>query len=264
MLSLGWHLYIEAGFFALAAGMVYGIFGGGSGLFLMPSFYFLLRHFPETGFSMQIAIATTAALSAVLGYLPTKMQHKKGHLNFDLVKKVFPGLFVGMLCAVIALNFIPSAFLKKLFGVMVILVAAWFWFYNQEKDKKVWKLHSGGNACATFCIGLLWYLLGIAVFTVPYLHKCGVSMRKAVGAGTFLSSVLSASAAVFFIATGMVRFGVSHTQIGFVSIPLFFIALLPSVLGGYLGARLSLYLPQAKLKKIYSVLILVIGIIMLS
>ena len=38
-------LIIEGALFAVAAGLVYGIFGGGSGLFLMPGFYVLLRHF---------------------------------------------------------------------------------------------------------------------------------------------------------------------------------------------------------------------------
>ena len=255
----------EASLFAFAAGMVYGIFGGGSGLFLMPGFYFLLRHFPSAGDSeMQVAVATCAATSAILGIMPSWMQWKQANIDFMIVKRVFWGILLGTILAVSVINIIPSHLLKHAFGFVVILVAAWFWFYNQEKDNKQWSFHSWTNHLMTTLIGLLWYLLGIAVFTVPYLHKCGVSMRRSVGTGTFLATLFSAIAAVLFMVSGSFRLGISLHHLGYVNTTLMLFAVLPSMIAAYLGAKISFLLPQRTLKKIFSVLVLVIGIIMLA
>ena len=41
-------------------------------------------------------------------------------------------------------------------------------------------IHGVGNIILTF-YGYFWFLLGVAVFLAPYLLKCGIDMRKAVG-----------------------------------------------------------------------------------
>jgi uncharacterized membrane protein YfcA len=257
-------IIFEASLFALAAGLVYGIFGGGSGLFLMPGFYFLLRHFPVVSDQeMQVAIATTAATSAILGIMPTIMQFKKNNVQFHIVKKVSLGILCGTLLAVILLSVIPSAVLKRLFGIIVIVVAIWFWCYRQDKDKKVWHLKAFKNFMFTSLIGLLWFLLGVAVFTVPYLHKCGIDMRKAVGTGTLISTLFSAVAAILLIFSGSLQVGMNIHHLGYVNTTLFIIAVIPSIIGAIVGAKISIHLPQQHLKKIYACLIFVIGIIML-
>jgi uncharacterized membrane protein YfcA len=255
---------LEGGLFALAAGLVYGIFGGGSGLFLMPGFYFLLQHFPgDNGSEMQFAIATTAATSVVLGLYPCWLQFKKRCVDVDVIKKVFPGILTGTILAITLLNFLGSGFLKHLFGVAVILVAVWFLLYNQAKDKKVWQLVNIKNYCCTGVIGLLWFLLGIAVFTVPYLHKCGIDMRRAVGTGTIVSTIFSLIAALLLMLTGSYKFGFSIHHFGYVNTTLLLIAVIPSIIGGIIGAKISHLLPQQNLKRVYACLILVIGVLML-
>lgn len=255
---------IEASLFALAAGLVYGVFGGGSGLFLTPSYYFLSRHFPIAhGYEMQIAIATTCITTVFLGIAPTVMQWRQKHVDWQTIKHILCGLLVGSIAAVILLNYIPSTFLKHLFGVVVILVAIWFWFYRQENDKKIWPLKSVQNVLMTTGIGLLWFLLGVAVFNVPYMHKCGVSMRKAVGSGTFVGIIFSLLVGLLLMTTGSFKIGDSLHQVGYLNTTLLLISVLPSMIGAIIGAKISLKLPQRHLKKIYAMLIFVIGGLML-
>lgn len=258
------HIILEASLFAFAAGLIYGVFGGGSGLFLMPGFYFLLRHFAIADhYQMQIAIATCAACSVLLGIIPTIMQARNHHILVDVFKRIFFGLFVGTTLAVISVNFIPSIILKHAFGVVVILVAIWFWFYRQELDKKVWRLSRLKNFAATTFMGLIWFLLGVAVLTVPFLHKCGIDMRKAVGTGTLTSTVFSLVAAILFMMSGCFTLGISVHHIGYVNTTLLGVAVVPSILGGLIGAKLSMHLPHQHLKKIYAVLVCIVGILML-
>ena len=89
-------LIVECILFAIAAGLVYGIFGGGSGLFLMPGFYLLLRHFPIAHeYTMQMAVTTTAATSAILGLPAIRVQAKLKHIDSKLIKQLVWGILTG-------------------------------------------------------------------------------------------------------------------------------------------------------------------------
>ena len=147
--------------------------------------------------------------------------------------------------------------------MVVILVAIWFWFYRQEQDTKIWHLKSVQNFLMTSGIGLLWFLLGVAVFNVPYLYKCGVSLRKAVGSGTLISALFSVIVGVLLMVTGSFKIGDSIHQIGYLNTTLLLISILPSMLGAIVGTKISLKLPQQQLKKIYAVLIFIVGGLML-
>lgn len=258
------HIALEAMSIAFCAGLIYGIFGGGSGIFLMPGFFYLLHNYPEAkGYEMQIAIATTAAVSAILGIIPTWVQAKKNHIDIAIIKRIFIGTLIGTVIAVSLLNVVPSAFLKKLFAIVVIFVAGWFWFYQQEKDTKKWQLEHRRNIVWTSFIGTIWFLLGIAVFMVPYLYKCGIELRRAVGTATLISAIFSAVAALLLMVVGTFFVGIKGSQFGYLNIPLFLMGIIPSSLAAYLGATISAHLPHRYFKKIFALLILAVGFLML-
>ena len=257
-------LIIDCIVLSVVAGLVYGIFGGGSGLVMTPGFYYVLHHFSLTqDHIMQIAIATTATVSALLGISATRVQWQNNLIDIAIFKKIFPGLLVGTLLAIILLNIVPSTYLKHLFGLVVIFVAIWMGLYRQDCDTNIWPLDSFFNRIMTAIIGLLWFLLGIAVFTVPYLHKCGVDLRRAIGCATLTSTVFSAIAALLLMITGLFKVGVSSNHIGYVDIPLSLIALIPSVLAAYWGSKVSMKLPKVHLKIVYASLLSIVGTLML-
>ena len=67
-----------------------------------------------------------------------------------------------------------------------------------------------------FFNGIFWFLLGVAVFLAPYLLKCGVDMRKAVGSASVLASIFSAMAALLFMVIGYFVLGASfQKELGF-------------------------------------------------
>jgi uncharacterized membrane protein YfcA len=255
---------LECIIIAFGAGLVFGIFGSGSGLIMMPGYYYVLRHFSlASSHQMQIAVATTAAVSAVLGVFSSRQQYQNGNIDFSLSKKMLLGLTLGTLTAVLCLNIIPSAVLKKLFGIVVILVAIWLISYKAENDHRRWTLNGIHNHIRCFIIAWLWFMLGVAVFLVPYLHKCGITMRRAIGSASFISSTFCVLAAILLISSGSFLFGIHGNQIGFVNTWIFFISLIPSAIAGTLGAKLSVRIPQHQLKTIYAGLILVVGLLMI-
>ena len=258
------HLIIDCVGIAVLAGLVYGIFGGGSGLIMTPGFYYVLRHFDLTqSHQMQMAIATTAFSTGVIGIASVRAQFKRHNIDMNVVKSTCLGFGIGTLIAVSLLNVVPSILLKHIFGVVVILVALWLGFYKQDNDKKLWSLKGVIHQIRCTLIGILWFLLGIAVFTVPYLHKCGLDMRRSVGCGTFSGVIFSLIAGILLMTTGIAHTGVSVTHIGFVNLVLFGIVLIPSALTASWGAHLSHKLPQKHLRLIYSGLIGLVGLLML-
>ena len=258
------HIILECIAIAFGAGLVYGVFGGGSGLIMMPGYYYLMRHFSlVTSHQMQVAVGTTALTSGILGSVAAYKQYKSGHVNFGLVKKMAPGILIGTVLAIFLLNIVPSHFLKKLFGVVVILVAAWLLMYRMEKDLKHWSLDGTWNLIRSTVIGLLWFLLGVAVFNVPYLHKCQIQIREAVGSATFMGGFFSFLAGLMLMVGGYFTVGASSNHIGYVNLLLCAISIIPSALAAFIGASISVRLPQKIMKIVYSCLIFVVGALML-
>ncbi|MCD6055496.1 MAG: putative rane spanning protein [Gammaproteobacteria bacterium] len=249
---------------AVGAGLVYGIFGGGSGLIMMPGFYYVLSHFSLTEtYQMQTAVGTTALASGFLGIAAVRVQWKLDNIDFQVVKSIAPGIAIGTVTAVLLLNIIPSYLLKPLFGGVVIIVGIWLFFYKKEKDTRHWKMQGSRHRIMCFLIGLLWFLLGIGIFTVPYLHKCGLEMRRAVGCATFTTTVFSLTTGMLLMATGAFHTGASVTHLGFVNFLLVLIVVFPSALAAGYGSILSHKIPQQHLRIIYSILIGLVGALML-
>ena len=257
-------IIMECIIIAFTAGLIFGIFGGGSGLIMMPGYYYLMRHFSLVAtHQMQVAVGTTAITSSILGAFAAYQQYRSGHFDSTLLKRMAPGLLVGTALAVILLNIIPSHTLKKLFGIVVILVSIWLIIYNVDKDTKHWSLTSLWNHIRTTCMGVLWFLLGVAVFNVPYLHKCKVDMRRAVGSATFISATFSFIAGVLLMISGYFTVGFSHSHIGYVNTLLCLVSIIPSSIASIIGAKISVKLSKEKMKIIYSLLIFTVGSLML-
>ena len=250
--------------FSLAAGMVFGIFGSGSGLIMTPGFYYILRHFHwASSHQMQMAIATTALSSAVLGLFSARVQIKQHNMSISAVRQMAPGLLIGTIIAISVATLIPSTILKHAFGLVVILVSVWLWRYQPEHDSKSWSLYGAGNLSRSCMIGIIWFLLGVAVFLAPYLLKCKVAMRQAVGSASVLAALFSLIGGIMFMVVGIHILGISWLNLGYVHNLIFCCAIIPGAVGGAIGAHISIRLPQTYLKQTYAGLVCIVGLLML-
>jgi uncharacterized protein len=249
---------------SIFAGLIYGVFGGGSGLFLMPAYYFALHSINfNSSITMQMAIATTAISTPFIALPALIYQYKNNMIDVFIVKKTFIGLLLGSSLAVTFLNFIPSTILKLIFGYFVVMVSIWLIFYKQDKDIKSWSLTGLKNLLSTTSIGFLWFSLGVAVFTVPYLLKCKINIHKAIGTATFIGSLFGLIVGLMFIVTGYLSIGMSYNHIGFVNTTFLYITIPPGMLCALIGSKISNRLPKDKLKYIYAALVFIVGLLMI-
>ncbi|WP_026888897.1 sulfite exporter TauE/SafE family protein [Clostridium beijerinckii] len=102
----------------LAAGILSGIFGIGGGIIIVPALIYLC------GFSQLKAQGTSLAiLLPPVGVLAFIEYYKKGQVNLQAGILICLFLVVGSVFGAKIANIIPLSFLKKGFGILMILIS---------------------------------------------------------------------------------------------------------------------------------------------
>jgi uncharacterized protein len=115
----------------IAAGIMGGLVGVGGGIIIVPALVYLL------GVSQKTAQGTSLALIMLpVGVLGVLQYYKQGHVDFKVVGLLAIGFFLGsFLGSKIALS-LPQATVKKIFAVLMILIAVKMLFLDKEKNGK--------------------------------------------------------------------------------------------------------------------------------
>jgi uncharacterized protein len=115
----------------IAAGIMGGLVGVGGGIIIVPALVYLL------GVSQKTAQGTSLALIMLpVGILGVWQYYKQGHVDFKVVGLLAIGFFMGsFLGSKIALS-LPQATVKKIFAVLMILIAIKMLFIDKNKDEK--------------------------------------------------------------------------------------------------------------------------------
>jgi uncharacterized membrane protein YfcA len=113
-------IYIVIG---VGAGILSGLFGIGGGILIVPALIFLAK--------MQPINATGTSLGALLlpvGALGAYEYYKRGHFNVSASLWVALGLFFGAYVGARFAQTIPQFYLKRMFAVFLVVVAARMWW----------------------------------------------------------------------------------------------------------------------------------------
>jgi uncharacterized protein len=115
----------------VAAGILGGLVGVGGGIIIVPALVYLL------GVSQKTAQGTSLALIMLpVGILGVLQYYKQGHVDFKVVGLLAIGFFLGsFMGSKIALS-LPQATIKKIFAVLMILIAVKMLFLDKEKNGK--------------------------------------------------------------------------------------------------------------------------------
>ncbi|HEV3413916.1 MAG TPA: sulfite exporter TauE/SafE family protein [Puia sp.] len=102
----------------LAAGMLSGLVGLGGGVIIVPALVYLL------GFSQHRATGTSLGILLLpAGIFAVWNYYKKGYIDVWVVLLIFTGFLVGgYLGSKISLN-VPEGTLKKIFAIVLLLIA---------------------------------------------------------------------------------------------------------------------------------------------
>ncbi|CAK4071161.1 hypothetical protein VDT1_2902 [Vibrio sp. 16] len=117
-------------FFALllllgsVVGIMAGLLGIGGGLIVVPALMFLL---PMAGIdaniAMQMALATSLASIIVTSGSSAYNHFKLGNVDMFVVKWLMPGVVIGGFLGANVAEWVPSQYLPKVFGVIVLCLS---------------------------------------------------------------------------------------------------------------------------------------------
>lgn len=258
-------LYIFTG---MATGIITGLLGGGSGPILVPILAALLAYqVQSTTVAMHMAVGTSLGI-ALLAMLISVHAHQRHLLHIKAAAfALLPGGLLGSIIGTVLATSISGSTFKLLFGIIVLLVAAYTFFHSSTHDSekplppphktKFFFLSIPLGAVAT-CFGI-----GMGPLCVPMLKKYGLSMSQAIAAATLVGTVLVIFATLGFIIAGYHQGSMPPYSIGYVYLPMLAWIGIPTILFARIGAKLTHYFSHQTLKIIFVTFLVVIGIKML-
>lgn len=245
-------------FLAGVAGFLAGLLGIGGGLILVPGLYFTFSSFGYySDHLMHVAVGTSLATIMATGLSSAWAHHKRGAVDFYLIKQIAPGLMLGvMLGSVIAAN--VNSFWLKCFFVPALFVLATIMLINPKDIKGQHSLPSMPiTTPITAFIGLISSLMGIggAALNVPFMTLFKIPVHKAIGTASALGIFVAIVGTIgfFIIGLGEERENLPLLTFGYINILALVIIMPITIFIAPWGVAVAHRVSVTRLKKIFSI-----------
>ncbi len=255
-------MYLAAG---AVAGLLAGLLGIGGGLVIVPMlvFCFSLQHV-DPAVTMHLALGTSMASIIFTSVSSFRAHHRRGAVEWPLVRRIVLGIFVGTFLGSCVAARLSTGFLKGFFVVFLYYVATQMLLNKKPKPSR----QLPGNL-ATFAvgnvIGAFSSLVGIGggTLSVPFMTWCNVPVHRAIGTSAAIGFPIAIAGTVGYIVNGWHAASLPAYSVGYVYLPALVGLVATSVLTAPFGVRLAHSLPVDKLKRVFAVLLYVVGTRML-
>jgi uncharacterized membrane protein YfcA len=256
-------IFIFSGIFI---GIAAGLFGLGGGLVIVPVVTYCLVYFSNTPFDQAIiiGISTSLASMVITGAMAAYAHSKNNNVDHRIIKRFFPGLILGS----IAIGFFIKSFpgdLLKYFFIFYAFAIAYKLFKHQEVLKKNTLPSRLLSNVISFIFSIISGIVGIggATLFVPFLIKNNIPPKLAIGTSSVLGFFIGLSASIA-IYVGYLYSGLNdQLTFGFIYTPAILFLTLPSLIFIKLSAGWLLKLDDLLIKRLFGLLLTIIGIMML-
>jgi len=247
--------------FGALAGFLAGLLGVGGGLVIVPVVVGVLEAAGLGGNHVQhLAVGTSLAVMVFTSFASVREHHKKGAVNWAIVRGMAPAMVLGTFAGSLLAGFIPSNGLKWFFVVYAYVIGAQM--YLGAKPPASRNLPGRiGQAGAGSVIGMIssWVGIGGGSMSVPFMSWCNVPVHTAIATSAALGWPIAVSGAAGYLSSGWGVAGLPWGSLGFIYLPAMGALMLMTVLCAPLGARAAHRLPVPKLKKAFAVLMTVMA-----
>ena len=251
--------YLALGAFA---GTLAGLFGIGGGLIIVPVLIFT---FGLQGISPEIvphlAVGTSLATILFTSVSSIRSHHRHGAVRWDLFRPMTVGIIAGALIGAWTASLMSGPALELVIGVFVILVGFKMFF---QVDPKPGRDVPGIAGLGVAGGGIGWasaiFVIGGGTLTVPYLSWCNVRMQQAVGTSAACGLPIAIAGALGNIWTGWQNPVLPELSVGFIYLPALTGIIFTSVFFARVGANLAHRLNPRVLKRIFSIMLLLVGL----
>ncbi len=261
-MTFDWHFIILLLALGLLNGVLAGLLGIGGGLVIVPAMIWLL---PKIGVPqehlMHMALATSMATICFTAISSALAHHKRGSVSKPLLKLLVPAIAIGGLVGAYIADLIDSRWLGLIFGTGAILMGLQM-AIGKLPQAKGDKLTLSLAAPAGVGMGAISSLLGIGggSLVVPYLLFHKEKLVTAIGTAAACGLPLAIMATIGYVVLGWQVADLPVYHLGYVYLPAVLAIAIGSVASAPLGAYLAHKLPTAVIKRIFALLMIVIGI----
>jgi len=258
-----WLIYPGVG---AVAGLVAGLLGVGGGLIIVPLLAWIFRN---EGMSpdliIHMALGTSLATIVMTSLSSVYAHHRRGAVVWPVVLRLAPGLALGALVGAWLAWRSSSDDLATLFGLFEMGVALYMVAGSPKPRGESWlRPHTPELMAVGGVIGAIASLLGIGggTLTVPYLSWRGLVIQRAVATSAACGLPIALAGAFGYLAAGWNQPQLPPWSSGYLYWPAFAGIVLTSLWMAPLGASLAHRLPVMSLKRLFALLLFVMGLMM--
>ncbi len=245
------------------AGVAAGLLGIGGGVIIVPVLIYFSPYLAiDPTVTVHLAIGTSLATIVLTGLSSAWSHHRHGAVQWPVVVRLTIGIVIGAWLGAAFAAALPGELLKRVFGGLLLVLSVQM--FTQ------WQPHGGGALprsplvlpTAGVGVGIVAALTGIGggLLLVPLMRYWGIAMKQAVATSAGCGIPVALSGTIGFIATGWQHPQLPPWAMGFVYLPAFLGIATVSMLAAPLGARLAHQLPTRWLKRIFALLLAIVGL----
>jgi uncharacterized membrane protein YfcA len=209
---------------------------------------------------VHLAIGTSLAIITVTGASSALGHWKQGAVAVELLRRMLPGLMLGAVLGGLIAGQLQAELLERYFGVFMLLLALRMLFAKPPSEGRqpagLTAMFAAGALIGTFSA---LFGVGGGVLSVPWLARSGASLARAIGTSAACGLPIAAVGAATFMMTGQGQSTLPAYSTGYLYWPAFFGIAVCSVPCARLGVRLAHYLSPRLLKRLFALLMLLVG-----
>lgn len=255
-------LYILVG---AIAGVLAGLLGIGGGLVIVPMLVFCmeLQHLPQE-LVMHLALGTSMASIMFTSVSSFMAHHRRGAVEWSVVKRIVVGILVGTFLGSCVAAVLSTGVLKVFFVIFLYFVCYQMLSGKKPKPSRtlpgLWGMFAAGNV-----IGVVSSLVGIGggTLSVPFMVWHNIPIHRAIGTSAAIGFPIAIAGTVGYIFNGWGVDNLPPYSLGYVSLIALVSVAVMSVLTAPLGVRLAHSLPVNKLKRVFAIILFLVGTKML-
>lgn len=248
------------------AGLVAGLLGVGGGIVLVPAYFYIFVGLGYDGPGlMRICLATSLATIIVTSARSVMSHHRKGAVDWQILRHWAPGIAVGALIGVLVVAQLRTQALQAIFGLLALTVSIYM-----AAGRDHWRLGPQMPGLAvrvplSGAVGFLSVLMGIGggSFGVPLMSLHNVPIHRAVATAAGFGVLIAVPSAVGFLLLTIEPGSRPPFTIGAVNLPGFLVVIAMTLLTAPLGVKLAHAMDPAPLKKLFGAFLILVALNML-
>ncbi|TNC82234.1 MAG: hypothetical protein C9356_04245 [Oleiphilus sp.] len=252
-------VYMLAG---ACAGLIAGLFGVGGGVIVVPVLIvvFEAQHFPPELLT-HMAVGTSLATILFTSLSSVWNHHRLGSVDWRLFRPLSAGIVLGSTLGVLTVLQLDGELVKKLIGGFAVFVSLKMFLQATHESSRPLP---GSNILvpAGLVIGWVSAIFGIGggTLSVPFLSRYAVIMKRVVGTAAACGLPIAIAGTATNVAMGLGLSGRPEWSVGYIYIPAVAGIVISSVYFAKLGAGLAHRLPAERLKKLFALALMIVGL----